>query len=74
MISKCRVAAKRRRGRPRKLTDHQTFPLRLPRELHRQLRHHAIDAGSSLNDILVDVIERWWNNMPKNTDDARSKD
>jgi predicted HicB family RNase H-like nuclease len=54
------MAQPRRLGRPPKLGDHRQFPLRLPAKLHRELRHYALDAGKSLNDILVEVISTWW--------------
>ncbi|MDB4930712.1 MAG: hypothetical protein JWM10_3196 [Myxococcaceae bacterium] len=58
----------------------QPFLLRLPMELHRQLRHHALDAGSSLQDVLVEVIEGWWSEQrakqpaPPKASDASPQD
>jgi hypothetical protein len=54
-----------KRGRPEKLGDHQSYTLRLPVDLHRQLRHFAVDKGVSMNDILVQVIEGWWKDRPE---------
>ncbi len=55
------MAQPRPRGRPKKLPDdYKQFPLRLPPDLHRQLRIHALDTGKSLNDILLEVIAEWW--------------
>lgn len=51
---------KPRRGRPPKLGDYQAYPLRMPVDLHRELRHLALDEGCSLNDLLVQVIQEWW--------------
>lgn len=47
---------------PRKKTQRETqlFSLRLPVDLHRELRHHAVDDGRPLNEILVEVIAQWW--------------
>lgn len=53
------------RGRPEKLGDHQLFSLRLPVDLHRSLRHYALDEGRSLNDVLVDVIGGWWDEQER---------
>jgi len=46
-------------GRPPKLGKHQPYMLRLPVELHRDLRRYATEQGVSLNDLLVGVIARW---------------
>ncbi len=51
---------RRKRGRPRKLGEVQGFALRLPVQLHRQLRRHAIATGVSLNDLVVSVLLKWW--------------
>lgn len=50
----------RGRGRPRKLEDHVLFSLRLPSDLHTELRKFAFDEKRSLNDILGEVVEKWW--------------
>lgn len=62
----------RPRGRPRKLPEHQAFSLRLPVELHQELRHYAVDARRSLNDILVDAITQWWAAQPERENVRRS--
>ena len=51
-----------RRGRPPRQREgaHQAFTLRMPAELHRDLRHFALDEGRSLNEILLDAVESWW--------------
>lgn len=51
-------------GRPKKLGDHTSFTLRIPSVLHKELMHFAIDDGRSLNDILLDVIGKWWSKSP----------
>jgi predicted GNAT superfamily acetyltransferase len=50
------------RGRPRKHARGSLSALliRVPKELHAQLRHVAIDEGRSLNDILTEVISAWY--------------
>lgn len=51
-----------KRGRPRKHPRGSLTPLliRLPKTLHAQLRRLATDEGRSLNDILTEVISRWY--------------
>lgn len=44
--------------------DHR-FVLRLPPELHRSLRHVAIDRGTSLNKLIAEVLEEWWAKQPE---------
>ena len=42
------------------------FPVQLPEELHRQLKHASIDDGMSLHDwILKTLQERVGNGAPK---------
>ena len=55
------VAAKTKKkvGRPSK-PSRQPFFLRLDPALHKALRHYALDQGRPLNDILVEVINAWW--------------
>ena len=54
----------RSRGRPAKLGNHRLFPFRLPADLHKELRHFAIDQERSLNEILVEVVRDWWRTGP----------
>jgi predicted HicB family RNase H-like nuclease len=49
---------------PAKETE-QKFVLRLPADLHRSLRHVAIDRGTSLNKLIADVLEQWWAKQPE---------
>jgi predicted HicB family RNase H-like nuclease len=44
----------------------KTFPVQLPEELHRQLKHASIDEGMSLHDWIVRTLEdRVKNGAPK---------
>jgi hypothetical protein len=49
-----------RRGRPPKLGERQIYPLRMPTDLHRELRHQAVDEGRSMNDVLLEYIQESW--------------
>jgi hypothetical protein len=63
---------KRPRGRPSKLGDVQPFPLRLPVDLHKQLKHYVVDhEGRSLNDIIVEAVQQWWSQVPERDRYAR---
>ena len=35
----------------------KTFPVQLPEELHRQLKHASIDDGMSLHDWIVKTLQ-----------------
>lgn len=59
------VKSSKKRGRPPVLGDHQVFTLRLPTELHRELRLLATVQGESLNDLLVRMIREWWKKHPE---------
>jgi len=39
--------------------------LRIPRSLHRALRHVAIDRETSMNDLVVSTLEKWWGEQPE---------
>lgn len=65
--------AEKRRGRPPKLGDHQPYVLRLPRNLHRQIRQHAIDYRCSMNDLLVAVVGGWWNRKLRFADPPKAR-
>jgi hypothetical protein len=54
------MAKNRGPGRPRKLADHVLFSLRLRSDLHTDLRKYALDEKRSLNDILGEIVEKWW--------------
>lgn len=55
----------RPRGRPRKLAeDHRVFTLRLPADLHRELRALAGARATSLNDLVLGVLAAWWGEHP----------
>ena len=56
--------APRPRGRPAKGGQHQPYSLRMPAELHQQLKHYVVDhPGKSLNELIIDAIERWWRSV-----------
>ena len=50
-----------KRGRPRKHPEGSLTALiiRVPKELHAQLKRLAVDEGRSLNDVLTDVLSGW---------------
>lgn len=43
----------------------QKFVLRLPESLHHALRHVSIDRKTSLNALIVEVLETWWAKQPE---------
>jgi hypothetical protein len=44
----------------------KTFPVQLPEELHRELKHASIDDGMSLHDWIVKTLQdRVRNGAPK---------
>lgn len=43
----------------------QKFVLRLPESLHHALRHVSIDRKTSLNALIVEVLEAWWSKQPE---------
>ena len=63
--SKRKKAGRTGPGRPRKLDGHQLFSLRLPQELHRELRLYAASQDKSLNDLLIQVLKEWWSGVPE---------
>jgi predicted HicB family RNase H-like nuclease len=34
--------------------------VRVPKSLHRSLKHAAIDRDASVNDLVIEALERWW--------------
>jgi predicted HicB family RNase H-like nuclease len=34
--------------------------VRVPKDLHRALKHAAIDYDSTVNDLVVGALEKWW--------------
>jgi hypothetical protein len=55
------TSPKRKRGRPRVYDEPRMgFLIRLPLDLHRQLLTHAAALGRPLNEILVEVVTKWW--------------
>jgi hypothetical protein len=70
----------KKRGRPAKLGEHQSYSLRLPTDLHQQLKHYVVDhPEKSLNDVIVDAVSKWWSDVPERgkyirlVDDAAKK-
>jgi predicted HicB family RNase H-like nuclease len=45
--------------------ERQGLMLRLPKELHTALRHLSIDRGVSLNAVITEVLEQWWDKQPE---------
>lgn len=45
--------------------ERQGLMLRLPPELHTALRHLSIDRKTSLNALVVGVLEEWWSQQPE---------
>jgi hypothetical protein len=61
-----------KRGRPQKLGEHQPFSIRLPADLHQQLKHYVVDhPGRSLNDLIVEAVSDWWADVPERGKYAR---
>ncbi|HKY38382.1 MAG TPA: toxin-antitoxin system HicB family antitoxin [Polyangiaceae bacterium] len=59
------MATKKSPGRPRKHPETQSFSIRLPKDLHRQLRLYAVHQGQSLNDLIIGVLQGWWDDHPE---------
>ena len=50
----------------------KTFPVQLPEELHRELKHASIDDGMSLHDWIVKTLqERVRNGAPERKSSRR---
>lgn len=47
--------------------EKQGLMLRMPKSLHTALRHVSIDRKTSLNALIVDVLEAWWARQPERT-------
>ena len=58
------MPADRKKGRTRE-GEFQVFTLRLPADLHRQLRHYALDQEVSLNELVARVLDEWWQTQPE---------
>jgi len=71
ILKKATKSSKRPPGRPPKLGNHQPYLVRLPTELHRQIKLYAVSKGLSLNDLLVRVIADWWTRQPERAGIAR---
>lgn len=46
-------------------SDRVQLLVRIPRKLHRELRHAAVDRGSSLNALVLAAIGEWWKAQPE---------
>jgi predicted HicB family RNase H-like nuclease len=40
------------------------FALRLPADLHRELKLYSVSAGTSLNKLIVERMVAWWQKNP----------
>jgi hypothetical protein len=62
-------SGKRKVGRPQKFGQRPyVLGLRLPAELHRQLRHYVVDhPPGTINDLVVAVLAEWWESQPERT-------
>jgi predicted HicB family RNase H-like nuclease len=57
---------KKRRGRPPRNEEVQLFSLRLPKDLHRALGLYVLkhEGAGSMNDAIVNVLKKWWAELP----------
>ena len=57
---------KKRRGRPPRNEEVQLFSLRLPKDLHRALGLYVLkhEGAGSMNDVIVKVVQEWWDRLP----------
>lgn len=55
----------------REKADLQAFVLRLDADLHSQLRMYAVAHKTSLNSLLADLVEKWWERNPERAEFAR---
>jgi predicted HicB family RNase H-like nuclease len=39
--------------------------LRIPRDLHRSLKHAAVDRNISVNEMLSQALRDWWKTQPE---------
>jgi predicted HicB family RNase H-like nuclease len=39
--------------------------IRIPRKLHRELKHAAVDRDTSLNELVLAAIGEWWRAQPE---------
>jgi len=53
-----------RMGRPKKREAFQSFTFRMPPGLHVELRHAAFDRRMSVNDLLLELVDRAWRADP----------
>ncbi len=51
-------------GRPSK-GERRRLVLRVPPNLHVELGHYSLDKDRDINEILLEVIEAWWEQQPE---------
>lgn len=39
--------------------------VRVPQELHRALKHVAVDRDTSVNDVVTQALQEWWRAQPE---------
>jgi predicted HicB family RNase H-like nuclease len=39
--------------------------VRVPKELHRALKHAAVDRETSLNELVLNALDEWWQVQPE---------
>lgn len=52
----------------------KVFPVELDEDLHRQLKHAAIDAGITLHDLILRVLEEHVDHNGSKPDKGRRND
>jgi hypothetical protein len=45
--------------------DRSKLLLRLPRDLHRALKHAAVDRDTTVTALIVTAVEGWWARQPE---------
>jgi predicted HicB family RNase H-like nuclease len=45
--------------------ERQGLMIRMPRDLHRALRHLSVDRGVPLNTLILQAIDEWWQRQPE---------
>ena len=54
------------RGRPKKWEGGtQVFSLRMPSDLHAEIRDYADTHHHAINGLLLDAIRAWWQSVPE---------
>jgi predicted HicB family RNase H-like nuclease len=63
-VGELRVVPRKPRDVDPSAADYQSFTVRLPAELHHALRVVAADENKSLNELLTQVLQDWWQSKP----------